>query len=216
MQSSEDPDRIDDRITGAALRLFANLGYDSVDNQMIADAAGVSRGAVSAAGGRREIYMQIIEGFYKAQVQSLDDAEKSFVPNEAGVRRFIEQLLEFYLDHLDEMAIWQHRYLKDAADIPGIEETYRVPVFQRVAEIAGPEITRRVDVQVIGNLVSWSLRGFLTEGITRIGSATPLRQDSPEGRKAFGAYIYYLTDLIFRDNHEGRDPGHDRQDRPGA
>ena len=42
-----------DRIIEAALPIFASLGYDGTDNEMIANAAGVSRQEVIAAGAAK-------------------------------------------------------------------------------------------------------------------------------------------------------------------
>ncbi|MEO3786799.1 hypothetical protein ABGB12_26025 [Actinocorallia sp. B10E7] len=197
MEERPEQRTLQNRLNEAALPIFANMGYDSTDNEMIANAAGVSRQEVIAAGGRRRIYLSIVEDFYRAQLEMLDEVAASFVPDEAGIHMLLERMMEFYLDHPDEMALWQQRYLHDAADIADIEAKYRVSVFQRTADIFGPELTSRADLQILANITSWSFRGFMTEGIIQIGGGPILRPEDPEGRARFRSYLHYMTKLLF-------------------
>ncbi|ROO86807.1 TetR family transcriptional regulator [Actinocorallia herbida] len=184
------------RLRRAALPLFASLGYDGTDTRMIADAAGVPREVVIAAGGRRALYLAIVDTYYREQIAALDEIAEGFTPDEPGVRRLLEGMLEFYLDHIPEISIWQHRYLRDAADLIDIDSAYRQPMFHRIADLLGPEITDRIDVPMVFSIVSWSLRGFLSEGIVRPdGSA--LGAETPAGQLRFRSYLPHLTSLFF-------------------
>lgn len=105
----------------------------------------------------------------------LNEAATTFTPDETGIRTVLDHMLDFYLDHVPEMSLWQHRYFHDAADIVDIDTTYRAPIFQRLAEIAGPEIASRTDIRMLLSIVSWSFRGFLSGG-------PPPRRSPPRGR----------------------------------
>lgn len=184
------------RLRTAALPLFANLGYDGTDNQMIADTAGVPK-SVLGAGGRKALYLAIVDSFYREQVAALHEVSTGFTPDEAGVERLLARMLDFYLDHVLELSLWQHRYLHDAADLIDIDRSFRQPMFQRIADVLGPEITDHIDVQMVFSIISWSLRGFISEGIVRPGAA-PLGPDSAEGKRRFRSYIPYLAGLFFQ------------------
>lgn len=72
---------------------------------------------------------------------------------------------------------------------------YRTPIFQRLTEIAGSQIVSRADIQMMLSVISWSFRGFLSEGIIRLGEP-PLGPDTLEGRTQFRSYLHQLADLL--------------------
>ncbi|GAB2861826.1 hypothetical protein GCM10022221_71950 [Actinocorallia aurea] len=191
------------RLRAAALPLFANLGYDGTDTRMIMNAAGLPRAAVAAAGGRKGLYLAIVDIYYREQVAALDAIAEHFTPDEPGVLRLLEGMLEFYLDHTSEMAIWQHRYLRDAADLIDIDAVYREPMFRRIVDLLGPEITERIDLPMAISIVSWSLRGFISEGVVRPGEP-PLGPHTPEGKRRFRSYLPHLASLFFPEEDRRR------------
>ncbi|MEU5879966.1 hypothetical protein [Spirillospora sp. NPDC047279] len=181
--------------TQAARRLFTGLGYDNTTNTMIADAAGVPVAAVAAAGGRGGLYRTIIADFYAAQNTMLDAAEADFSRDPAGIRRFLEHVLDFYLDHFDLMVIWNHRLMDDAADLHDIEESYRAPVYRRVAGIIGAELIGDSDFQMMANVFTWSLYGFVSSGVYRSdGSLVGAEQE--KARAEFRACMTRLQELV--------------------
>ncbi|MCD0451556.1 TetR/AcrR family transcriptional regulator [Actinocorallia sp. API 0066] len=185
----------DDRITGVALRLFAEVGYDNVDTRMIADAAGVDARTVAAHGGKSGLYKRIFENFYRRQSTMLDEVEHKYADDQEGQRRLLEEILDFYLDHPYEMAVWQHRGMRDAADLDGLDAYYWNMVFLRHREVVGRAVASRPDFQMLFNLLAGGLRGFLFGGIIT-GEGELLGPDSREGRRLFREQMHRLLVLV--------------------
>ncbi|WP_344455036.1 hypothetical protein [Actinocorallia aurantiaca] len=199
MSGQADEEFAKDHLVKTALSLFASLGYDGTDNEMIANAAGVDRQEVAAAGGRTALYLGILETFYQAQSKMLDEAAAAFTPDEAGIRDLFDRMLDFYVDHLPQMALWQHRYLHDAADIADIDTRYRMPMLRKIADVFGTEALTPAGVQMLLNFVSWSLRGFLSEGVIRL-EGPPLGPDTVEGQNLLRSYLHELASLVFSED----------------
>ncbi|GAB2864895.1 hypothetical protein GCM10022221_76470 [Actinocorallia aurea] len=184
-----------DRVVQVALRLFAGVGYDATTAQMIADAAGVDVAEVRGRGGKAALYEQIIADFFAAQNALFDEMADSFTSDADGARVFLARVLDFYLDSPEVMALWLHRRLDDAADLSEIEPRYRMPLFQRGAEIVGPGLLSEPDYLMLGNIVTWSLYGFLNGGVA-LEDGTHLAPDDPEARRIFRAQMHRVQDLV--------------------
>ncbi|MDX6739183.1 helix-turn-helix domain-containing protein [Actinocorallia sp. A-T 12471] len=184
-----------DPVLHVALRLFAGVGYDATTGRMIADAAGVDQEEIKARGGKPGIYEQIIADFFAAQNALFDEVAATFTADADGARKFLARVLDFYLDHPEAMALWQHRALDDAADLVGLDDRYRTPILRRTAEIMGAEALRHPDFLMIGNVVTWSLYGFLNGGIDR-ADGVHLEPGDPEARLIFRAQMHRLQDLV--------------------
>ncbi|MEW2358114.1 TetR/AcrR family transcriptional regulator [Spirillospora sp. NPDC029432] len=168
-----------DRIVEAATRLFAALGYDGTSTRMIADAAGLNIATVAYhAGGKRDLYLTVMERAHEAERAALEAAIADFTPDPAGVRMLIDRYLDFCVDNPDVPALWMHRWLSDAADVVHLESRYVKPliayVSETVQEAAGPD----VDVEYAVMTVIWATHGFCRGGVldvngerTGIGSA---------------------------------------------
>ncbi|ROO88697.1 TetR family transcriptional regulator [Actinocorallia herbida] len=184
-----------DPVIAVALRLFAGIGYDAVTTQMIADAADVDLTEIHSRGGKAGIYERIIAEFFAAQNALFDELSDAYAHDADSARTFLARVLDFYLDNPEAMALWLHRRLNDAADLAEIDHRYRMPVFQRGAEIIGPELLSEPDLLMIGNVVTWSLYGFLNGGVA-LQDGTHLDPDDPEARRIFRAQMHRLQDLV--------------------
>ncbi|MCD0448884.1 TetR family transcriptional regulator [Actinocorallia sp. API 0066] len=204
-----------DPVAAAALRLFGGVGYDGTTERMIAETAGVDVAEVRARGGRTGLYEAVIADFYAAQNALLDEMEDKCAPDADGVRDFLSRVLDFYLANPEEMELWQHRRLADAADLADIDARYRDPFLRRVEELLARHLSERgvtnlSDYAMLSNVVTWSLYGFLNGGIKGSGGAT-LRPDDPEAVRLFRAQMHRLQDLVISAGWPSDASGDDRR-----
>ncbi|MCD0453045.1 TetR/AcrR family transcriptional regulator [Actinocorallia sp. API 0066] len=193
-----DPDQgappAEDRLYRSALTVFAGLGYDNATVEMIADTAGVDRSAVRDRGGKEALYREVLTTFSAAQEAMLDRAAAEFTRDREGVRRFLDTCIAFHLDHAQEMSVWQHRRLRDAADMGDIESLYQSPVVRRICEIAEYDVRRNPGFEAFANFLSWAVRGFLFGGVTTVEGET-LDPESPAGRRLFHDQLRWFWDV---------------------
>ncbi|MWA01612.1 TetR family transcriptional regulator [Actinomadura sp. LD22] len=189
-----DPEQIT-RISNVAAHLFAELGYDNTTGEMIAEAAGVNREVVTAAGGRAALYRHALERFYRDERDMLDRV--STAPG-AGKSRFsaaLDHILDFYLDRREMIAIWQQRGLADASDMDDVEERYQVPSNERAAAILGPEVATGPRFQMIRNVFSWCLVSFIYRGLSPVDGPV-LDPADPRARELFHEYMIELYERL--------------------
>ncbi|MBA9005416.1 TetR/AcrR family transcriptional regulator [Thermomonospora cellulosilytica] len=184
-----------DRIHAAARRLFAQLGYDGTTTEMIADAAGVDRQEVVAAGGRAGLYRRVLERFHREQCEMLDRAAEEIPPDADRMRALMDRVLDFYLGHLEGLAIWQQRAMSDAADMTDLEELYRDPVHQRAVRILGADIADNAEFQMLFSVFGWCLSGFAVLGIPLPGGPA-LEPEDPHAQALFREYMTELLDRL--------------------
>ncbi len=186
------------RIIDSAQRLFAALGYDGTSAVMIADSAGVSPDRLSEIGGRSGVYLLVMEKFYREQQAMMDEVERVFTPDRKGVRVYLDHIIDFYVDHPEGAAIWQHRRLSDAADFQDLEERFQVPVFRRSTEILGPEVIGHPDFELVSLIFSYCILGFVQGGLLPFDKDAP-GPESAGARRRFRSHMHRLQDLIFQD-----------------
>ncbi|GAA0960062.1 TetR/AcrR family transcriptional regulator [Actinocorallia libanotica] len=186
----------DDPITAAALRLFAGIGYDNTSARMIADAAGVDLQEVQDRGGKSTLYKRIVEDFQQEQRSLYEKGMADYASGPEGLRRHLDDALDLYLSHPLSMAIWQHRYLEDAADLAEVD-VHRSSVFRWMEEMVGPEIAGHPDYRLIVNLFAWSVYGFLFGGVIT-ENGVPMGPDTAEGRRRFRAMMHRLSDFALQ------------------
>ncbi|ROO87514.1 TetR family transcriptional regulator [Actinocorallia herbida] len=192
---TEVPD--DDRVTQAAARLFASLGYDGATADMIAESAGVDRSTIESMGGKSGLYHRILQTSFDEQMLLFDEVEKTFTPGLRGLQRFTEEIVEYYFDHLDIAAIWHHRMMADAADLQDIEARFRDPAVRRAAAIVGMSTSDNPDYELVHTVGGWCIYGFFMQGIPTNGGP-PLTAQTPEGRVKFRSMMIRLHDLLER------------------
>lgn len=182
----------DTRVLAAARRLFAGLGYDGTTTEMIATAAGVPPSAVE--GGKAELYRAILEDFYTAQMKMFDEVEAGYKGGEGDLHRAVDMLLDFYLDHPEELAVWLYRGLLDAVDVADVDERFRRPLARRLFEIFDM-LESIPDPETWISAFSWCITGFLNGGIVA-RDTDPLTVDDPAARLRFRAFMHRLTTCI--------------------
>ncbi|TNY35501.1 TetR/AcrR family transcriptional regulator [Thermomonospora catenispora] len=184
-----------DQIYAAALRLFARLGYDGTTTEMIASAAGVDRGEVMAAGGRTGVYRGLLERFSQEQCRMLERVAAQIAPDADWRRALIDRALDFYLQHLEELAVWQQRALSDAADMTDLEQLYQEPIRRKAAQLLGGDPTNDPAFQMLFSVFTWCLAGFATRGISQPDGST-LGPGDPRAQAVFRGYMAELLERL--------------------
>ncbi|MFD0899538.1 TetR/AcrR family transcriptional regulator [Actinomadura sediminis] len=155
-----------DKVLDTATRLFAELGYDGTSLQLVADAAGVGVADVRAFGpGKGELYRAVFLRADEAERDALEPMLAAFTPDMPGVLRIVDAYLDFYVQRTDVLALWLHRWMGDAADVPGLEEHYTTPLSRRAADAVRPMVPPDVDPDHLVWTIVWCVYGFLSGGI---------------------------------------------------
>ncbi|WP_106400571.1 TetR/AcrR family transcriptional regulator [Actinocorallia populi] len=187
----------DERVLAAALRLFAGLGYDGTTTEMIAAAAGIPPSSI--AGGKSALYQKIFENFHRAQMDLLEEVEAVHAAG-GDLHQTLDMMMDFYLDHRQELTVWQYRGLSDAVDVADIDERFRLPVTWRLFEAVG-SLEDLSDPDLWISAFSWCLTGFINGGIVSRDPG-PTTADDLMARRRFRALLHDLTDAWIRSSTE--------------
>ncbi|GAA3544788.1 TetR/AcrR family transcriptional regulator [Nonomuraea rosea] len=160
-------------ILKVATQLFAALGYDGTSTRQIAEAAGLNIATVNYhVGGKRELYLAVMERAHQAEKAALDEALGRLPGADpvAAIHRLVDDYLDFCVDNPEVPALWMHRWLSDASDITELERQYVQPLLAAVTGALGPAvetglIDERVDLEYAMWTVIWSVHGFAKGGV---------------------------------------------------
>ncbi|MEV5824724.1 TetR/AcrR family transcriptional regulator [Spirillospora sp. NPDC052242] len=154
------------RLLDTATRLFAELGYDGTTLQLVADAAGVDVADVRAFGeGKGGLYRAVFLRAAEAERDAMEPALAAFTSDMPSVLRLADVYLDFYVHRTDILALWLHRWMGDAADVPGLEDSYTRPLSQRVVDTVRPLVPPGADPDHVVWTIVWCVYGFLSGGI---------------------------------------------------
>lgn len=192
----------EDRLTETATRIFAELGYDGTSLQMIADAAGFDLDTVHRlASTKADLYRAVMRGADEAEEAALRDALAGFTPDRRGIMLLADAYLDFYASHPQVLALWQHRWMGDAADLPDLEEVYTKPLSRDIADTVRGLVPPDVDPDYLIWSVVWCVYGFLTGGVVRSGPDEPPRRHTPstapcphDDVAGFRAFLHTMLD----------------------
>jgi AcrR family transcriptional regulator len=150
-------------ILESATALFAQLGYDGTDLDLLAAAAGVDKGIlVELFGTRRELYLKVMERAYELEMESLQPLFDAFVPTPEGAVRLVDGYLDFCLSRPTLPSLWMHRWLADAADIDHLEDAYLRPVHSCLGRMLRGVLSPDVDIEFAVWTITWSVHGFIS------------------------------------------------------
>ncbi|WP_051300161.1 TetR/AcrR family transcriptional regulator [Actinomadura rifamycini] len=155
-----------DGLLDTAMRLFAELGYDGTSLQLVADAAGVDVADVRAVGENKgELYRAVFVRADEAERRALEPALAAFTPDMPSVLRLVDSYLDFYVERTDILGLWMHRWMGDAADVPGLEDYYTRPLATRVVDTVRPLVPPGIDPDHVVWTTVWCVYGFLSGGL---------------------------------------------------
>jgi AcrR family transcriptional regulator len=162
-----------DAILKVATQLFAALGYDGTSTRQIADAAGLNIATVNYhVGGKRELYLAVMEAAHRAEKAALDQALARLPGDDpvAAVHRLADDYLDFCVDNPEVPALWMHRWLSDASDVTELERQYVRPLLAAVTAALRPAVEAGViaaetDLEYTVWSVIWTVHGFAKGGV---------------------------------------------------
>ncbi|MEV1000197.1 TetR/AcrR family transcriptional regulator [Nonomuraea sp. NPDC050202] len=162
-----------DAILKVATQLFAALGYDGTSTRQIADAAGLNIATVNYhVGGKRELYLAVMEAAHRAEKAALDQALARLPGDDpvAAVHRLADDYLDFCVDNPEVPALWMHRWLSDASDVTELERQYVQPLLAAVTAALRPAVEAGViaaetDLEYTVWSVIWTVHGFAKGGV---------------------------------------------------
>lgn len=156
------------RILDAATRLFAERGFDGTSTRLIADAAGINIATVNYHhGGKRDLYLAVMERAHHAENTALQAAMAAFTPDRDGVHRLVDDYLDFCAAHPEVPALWMHRWLSDADDVASLEARYVRPLVDAITALVRRAVPPGADVDVEYTVwtVIWCVHGFARGGV---------------------------------------------------
>ncbi|MBA9006369.1 TetR/AcrR family transcriptional regulator [Thermomonospora cellulosilytica] len=197
-----------ERLIGTATRLFAELGYDGTSARLIADAAGVDVATlVAEAGDRPQLYRTVMMRAHNAEREAMEAALARFDGTRAGLSGLLDAYLDFCVDNPHVLALWQHRWMGDAADVPGLEQLYSRPLALAVSELVAPLIPEDVPADFLVWSVVWCVYGYLTGGMQ---TADPMRHEGrrsgvpPQDLEAFRRFLHTMILRMTSPQQPGR------------
>ncbi|MFD0533322.1 TetR/AcrR family transcriptional regulator [Actinomadura luteofluorescens] len=186
--SDGDGGRIPERVLTTAARLFSELGYDEASTQIIADACGIEQSVVTDRyGGKFGLYKAVLRSLTELRIESMKGALKEFTPDAAGLIRLIDSYLDFCLQYPEFPALWMHRWMSDATDIPEEVRDSLRELDQIVGRIA-EAVAEDVDPEMFNWNVVWVINSFVRGGITGVDGVSH-RADDPDTLLRFRRHL---------------------------
>lgn len=156
----------DEHVVDTAGRLFAELGYDGTDLEMIATAVGRESEASSLLKkGKQAIYRAVIGHSYERDLADLMAAMKEKPHDAEGIHYLVDAFLDSVLLHPEVPALWEQRALKDAADLTFPEEEFPAQLPMLLAGQTWEGVGPDRDLDFLGWTVMWMARGFVHGGL---------------------------------------------------
>ncbi|GAB3673574.1 TetR/AcrR family transcriptional regulator [Actinocorallia lasiicapitis] len=186
------------RIIAAATHLFADRGYAGASTRLIAEAAGLNIATVAYhAGGKRELYLAVMEHAHRLEREALEAALTGFTADTAGIHRLVDRYLDFCVGHPEVPALWMRRWLSDAADVADLERLYARPLLDQVIAAIRPAVPADVDPGYALMTVLWCTHGFARGGVLSPDGVRTGVTDAAEVAR-FRAHLHQLVTSLLR------------------
>ncbi|MFA1551438.1 TetR/AcrR family transcriptional regulator [Actinomadura chokoriensis] len=184
------------QVIEVAGRLFGEVGYDGTSLRLIADAMGTTPAAiVEVAGDKRAIYLKVMDRAAEAERAMLESVVSQAEPGLDAVHQIVDTYLDFYLEHPRNRALWAHRWVDDAADIPDVEDRYARPLLHLAAPKFRGVVPPDVDPYFVLGTIIWCVHGFLGSGILDRAQGVR-RADDPKAVASFRRHLHILVDRL--------------------
>ena len=186
----------DERVLDVAGRLFAELGYDGTDLELIAAAAGrEADGSSLLRKGKERIYHAVLAHYYQRDVVYLQGVLKESRRDVAGLHRLVDAFLDFALAHPEVPSLWGQRALKDALDLSFPEEEFPPPLLMALTSQGWEGVRHDLDLKFLAWVLMWTVRGFVQGGLPdRLGEER--YAEHPETLDYFRTRLHELVDRL--------------------
>lgn len=192
---------VDRRVLDSAVRLFAELGYDATDLQLIAASAGVAPAESALLGrGKPEIYRAALEQIHMLEIAYFDAAAKDSPDDIQGVHLLVDAAFDFALEHPESGAIWAHRGLHDAQDLT-FPEGFAPHLETVLTSRSWHGIRSDVDLHFLAWTIIWMVMGFAQTGLPDERTRRHGPTDESASRR-FRAELHELIDARLRPRPE--------------
>ncbi|RFU37343.1 TetR/AcrR family transcriptional regulator [Actinomadura logoneensis] len=190
-------DKSRDQVLETAARLFSDLGYDTVDLKLIADATGLTTsGLTELVGDKPTLYLAVFTWLHQVQQESMAEALETFTPDAAGLQGIGDAFLDFCLRHRAFVGMWMHRWAGDAADLD-VETPFAKPVLAAMNEVMAPAVQPGVDLELTIWSIIWCVHGFVQFGfIGQDGESHG--SDTPAAVARFRAHLHNMINRFVR------------------
>lgn len=155
----------DERVLETSARLFAELGYDATDLDMIIHAAGPGAARSELLrDGKAGLYRAVFNRFQELEERYFKTAAEGVAHDIEGLHRLADAALDFAVAYPEVDAVWRHRALKDAIDLEFPEEF--APALESVITSSTWEGVRPdVDLRFLAWTMIWLVMGFTNTGL---------------------------------------------------
>lgn len=190
----------DEEIIAVAKRLFAALGYDGTSLAQIAESAGTGVASVNERfGGKRELYIEVMKRTHTDFQGAMDKIMREYADADpvTKVHGRLDGLVDFFASHPDNIRLWMHRWLADAADVGDLERMYTQPLIRLIVEDIAATLgldpnDEKVDLETTVSGFVWCLNGFGTAGLLGEHSET-LDFSDPDAARRFRAFLHRMA-----------------------
>ncbi|MER7131448.1 TetR/AcrR family transcriptional regulator [Streptosporangium saharense] len=188
-----------------ATRLFAAFGYDGTTLQGLAEAMGYDLEWLhDTFGDKRALYLAVVERTSQAQRAVVEGALASLPARDAAgvseaMHDLVDRYLELCLSNPQIPALWMHRWLGDAADIPDLEQKYAVPIINITRDALRSAVRDGIidggtDLDLLVRTLAWSMYGFLHG--EALAPPDPPDPDNPRTKPRLRAHLHQLVDRM--------------------
>ncbi|GAB2831268.1 hypothetical protein GCM10022221_32650 [Actinocorallia aurea] len=185
----------DEQVLRAAVRLFAEIGYDATTLDMIMQTAGPEAGrSMLLREGKPGLYRAVIEHFLAVERRFFEDAVRELPRDVRGLHRLIDSALDFALSHPEINAVWEHRGLKDASDLD-FPDTVTPPLETVMTRAPWAGVRPDVDMVFVAWAVIWLIQGFMRSGLPDPHGPGHRRADDIEALRTFHTELHTWVDL---------------------
>lgn len=186
------------RLLEAAYGLFAELGYDQTESQMIADVAGVSVAAIKAEfGSKRGLYLEVMKRVHLEEQEIFEQMAAHYTYDAEGLHRIVDRYLDYFVDHPRSAALWAQRRMYDATDLREVEVAYNYPPARNIVEMTAGAVRPEVDMELLVWTIVWAVQTFVYSGFPNAEGGRVDATD-PRALERFRRHIHTVVGALTR------------------
>ncbi|WP_433469444.1 hypothetical protein [Spirillospora sp. CA-128828] len=149
-----------------------------------------------------DLYREVMQRVHTAEDEAMEDAVARFTSDRQGIKLLADAFLDFYAGHPQALALWQHGWMGDAADVAGMDVLYVQPRSAQIADKIRDRVPPDVDPDYLVWSVMWCVYGFLNTGAVHTPDETPHRHAPSSAPRhtdfhGFQSFLHVMIDRLF-------------------